>query len=113
MSKIEKRVQVDRTIERLFAYVPEACHSPEIWPGLLEVGEVEHLPLGGAIARWLYKMAGAIALDLQDRLEPLCQRDSSLTILGNIACEMKWSYHLHTDTPYLVLDGDHTLWSQN
>ncbi len=113
MSKIEKRVVVKNSLERVFCYVPETASLPEIWPGLLEVGEVEHLPLGGAIARWLYKMPGAIALDLRDRIEPLCQRDSSLTMLGNMACEMKWSYYLHTDTPYLVLDGDHTLWSQN
>jgi hypothetical protein len=113
MSKIEKRVHIDGRLERLFAYVPELSHSPEIWPGLLEVGEVEYLPLGGAIARWLYKTGGVIVDDPQDHIEPLCCGDGSLTILGNIACEMKWHHHLNTAALCVILNGDHTLWSQN
>ncbi len=116
MSKIEKRVHVDGvdgTIERLFAYVPEIHDSPEIWPGLLEVGEVEYLPLGGVIARWVYKMGGAIVVDRQTRNEPLCRCDGPLTVLGNIACGMKWSFYTNTSRPSVTLDGDHTFWSQN
>jgi hypothetical protein len=111
MSKIEKRVLVNYSIERLFTYVPEADQSPEIWPGLLEVGEVQHLPLGGVLARWLYKMTGVRFEDLDERCEPLVDRDGTLTTLGNIECAMKWNFQANTHTPALMLDADYTHWS--
>ena len=111
MSKVEKRVVVNGSIERLFTYVPEAAPAPEIWPGLLEVGEVQRLPLGGVMARWLYKMSGALFEELDERLEPLIDRDGSLTRLGNVECAMKWSFQVNTRTPSLTLDGDYTCWS--
>jgi hypothetical protein len=112
MSKIEKRVIVDCSLERLFTYVPEANRSPDIWPGLLEVGEVQRLPRGGVMARWIYKMTGVLFQELDERCEPLIDRDGSLTMLGNIECAMKWNFQANTRTPPLVLDGDYTYWSQ-
>ena len=71
MSKIEKRVIINGSLERLFTYVPEIEQSSEIWPGLLEVGEVQRLPHGGIMARWIYKMAGVLFEELGERSEPL------------------------------------------
>jgi hypothetical protein len=111
MSKIEKRVVVNCAIERLFTYVPEVDQSSEIWPGLLEVGEVQRLPLGGVMARWIYKMTGVLFEELGERCEPLVDRDGSLATLGNVECAMKWSFQSNTRTPSLALSGDYTYWS--
>jgi hypothetical protein len=111
MSKIEKRVVVSCSIERLFTYVPEVEQSPEIWPGVLEVGEVQRLPQGGVMARWIYKMSGVLFEEWDRRAEPLVDRDGSLTRLGDIECAMKWSFQSNTHTPPLTLGGDHTYWS--
>ena len=111
MSKIEKRVVVNGSLERLFTYVPEAERSPEMWPGLLEVGEVQRLPLGGVMARWIYKMTGVLFEDLDERVEPLVDRDGSLTMLGNVECAMKWNFQSNTRTPSITLDGDYLYWS--
>ena len=111
MSKIEKRVIINGSLERLFTYVPEIGLSPEIWPGLLEVGEVQRLPRGGIMARWIYKMAGVLFEELDGRNEPLIDRESSLTRLGNVECAMKWSFQSNTHVPSLTLGGDYTYWS--
>ena len=111
MSKIEKRVVVNCSLERLFTYVPEVEQSPEIWPGLLEVGEVQRLPLGGVMARWLYKMTGVLFEDLDERCEPLVDRDGSLARLGNVECAMKWNFQANTRPPGIALSGDYTYWS--
>jgi hypothetical protein len=111
MSKIEKRVVVNSSLERLFTYVPEVERSPEIWPGLLEAGEVQRLPRGGVMARWIYKMTGVLFEDLDERCEPLIDRDGSLTMLGNVECAMKWNFQSNTRTPSIRLDGDYTYWS--
>jgi hypothetical protein len=111
MSKIEKRVIVHGSLERLFTYVPEVERSPEIWPGLLEVGEVQRLPRGGVMARWLYKMSGVLFEELDERVEPLVDRDGSLTMLGNVECAMKWNFQSNVHIPSLALSGDYTYWS--
>ncbi len=111
MSKIEKRVALNCSVERLFTYIPE-MRSPEIWPGLLEVGEVQRLPRGGVMARWLYKTTGLLFENLDERCEPLIDRDGSLAVLGDVECAMKWSFQANTHTPSIALDGDYTYWSQ-
>lgn len=111
MSRIEKRVLVNCSIERLFTYVPEIDQLPELWPGLLEVGEVQRLPLGGVMARWLYKTTGVLFEELDERCEPLVDRDGSLTRLGNVGCAMKWNFQSNTYTPSIMLSGDYTYWS--
>jgi hypothetical protein len=111
MSKIEKRVVISCSLERLFTYVPEIHQSPNIWPGLLEVGEVQRLPLGGVMARWIYKMTGVLFEDLDECCEPLIDRDGSLATLGDVECTMKWHFQSNTRTPALTLDGAYTYWS--
>ncbi len=111
MSKIEKRVVINCSLERLFTYVPEIQRLPEIWPGLLEVGEVQRLPLGGVMARWIYKMTGVLFEDLDERCEPLIDRTGSLATLGDVECAMKWTFQTNTSTPTLILGADYTYWS--
>lgn len=111
MSKIEKRVCVSPCTERLFTYVPEAVSAAQLWPGLLEVGEVERLSNGGALARWLYKITGVIFEDWDARTEPLVERAHCAIVLGDVQCAIKWNFHNNTQDSRLSLDGDHTYWS--
>lgn len=111
MSRIEKRVLVNGALERLFTYVPEIDLLPELWPGLLEVGEVQHLPLGGVMARWLYKTTSVLFENLEERCEPLVDRAGTLTTLGNINCAMRWNFQANTHPPGIALSGDYTCWS--
>jgi len=111
MSMIEKRICFGPCVERLFTYVPEADGVAQLWPGLLEVGEVERLPNGGALARWLYKMNGAIVEDWDARTEPLVGCARSPVILGDMRCAIKWNFHTNTHSSQLILDGGHTYWS--
>ncbi len=111
MSKIEKRVVVHCLLERVFTYVPEVEQSSEIWPGLLEVGEMQRLPRGGVMARWLYRMSGVFFDEFDERTEPLVDRDGSLTVLGNVECAIKWNFQSNVLVPSLALSGDYTYWS--
>ena len=111
MSRIEKRVCITPGVERLFTYVPESTDMMQLWPGLLEVGEVERLPEGGALARWLYKSTGAIFEELGKRSEPLFDHNNALMKSGGVECVMKWHYRSHTCALALILNGVHTYWS--
>ena len=60
MAKIEKRIVIEKSSERIFNYVAEPLALPQVWPGLLEVREVQRAPDGLAFARWLYKLMGPL-----------------------------------------------------
>lgn len=50
MLKIEKTIEIDAPVERVFAYVLDPRHLPEFHPGIAEVKDVTPLANGGY--RW-------------------------------------------------------------
>ncbi len=113
MSKIEKRVLIDESTERVFAYLAEPVKSPEVWPGLLEVREVHHLLGDVHYASWLYKLTGLFeAHDI--RVEYEADQRALTRELRNLDLVMTLSYLSDTACgPHLSLDGDYTYWSQS
>ncbi len=53
MSKMEKRVVIDDSTERVFSYLVEPVRSAEVWPGLIEAREVHRLIGDMFYANWL------------------------------------------------------------
>ena len=58
MAKVHKEIWIGAPLERIFDYLSDPTHLPEIWPSLMEVKDVEPLPNGGNKFRWAYKMLG-------------------------------------------------------
>jgi len=58
MVTIEKSVLVKAPREKVYAYLEDPRHLPEIWPSMVEVADVAELPAGGHRFHWTYKMAG-------------------------------------------------------
>ncbi len=113
MSRIEKRVLIDESTERVFAYVGEPVQSPEIWPGLLEVREVHRLFGDVRYANWLYRLTGLFdTLDI--RVEYEADQRALTRDLRDFKLVMTLSYQPDSACgPRLALDGDYTFWSQN
>ena len=111
MAKIEKRVNVDMSLERRFSYTIPPGNSAELWPGLLEIGEVEHLPGGGSTARWLYKLNGALFEGWLKGVDWVAEANPFGTSQADFEIAMIWNYQPEHDLPRIVIDGDHTLWS--
>ncbi|MFN8598662.1 MAG: hypothetical protein U0559_21055 [Anaerolineae bacterium] len=111
MSKIEKRIVIDESTERVFCYMGEPVKSPEVWPGLLEVREIHHLIGDVCYANWLYKLTGVY--EAQD-IRVAYEADQ-----GALTCELRGLDLVMTlgylpDSvcgPRLTLDGDDTYWS--
>jgi len=111
MSKIEKRINVAMSVERRFSYTTQPGHSSELWPGLLEIGEVEHLPGGGSTAHWLYKWNGTLFEDSLKGAEWVAEANPFDTCQVDFEIAMIWDYQPESGLPRIVIDGDHTLWS--
>ena len=58
MPTLQKTITVKAPVEKVFKYIDEPTHLPEIWPSLFEVKDVESLPNGGHSFAWFYNMAG-------------------------------------------------------
>jgi uncharacterized protein YndB with AHSA1/START domain len=58
MSKLERSITINAPVEKVFDYINNQTHLPEIWPSLIEVTDMKPLPNGGWSNRWKYKMAG-------------------------------------------------------
>lgn len=58
MFKVEKRVTVNAPVEKVFGFLEDKAHLPEIWPSMIEVSDEQLLPNGGKRFHWAYKMAG-------------------------------------------------------
>lgn len=58
MVTIEKSIVVKASPTKVFDYMRDPAHLPEIWPSMVEVKDVADLPNGGHRYHWIYKMAG-------------------------------------------------------
>jgi hypothetical protein len=58
MLQFERSLTIPAPIEKVFPYVFDRAHLPEIWPSLLEVKGYKKLPTGGYTFGYVYKMAG-------------------------------------------------------
>jgi uncharacterized protein YndB with AHSA1/START domain len=58
MPTLHKEITVKAPVEKIFEYVDEPKHFPEIWPSMFEVTDVKTLPKGGHTFGWFYNMAG-------------------------------------------------------
>ena len=58
MAKLENSITINAPVEKIFNYISDQTHLPEIWPSLVEITDMKQLPNGGSSNRWKYKMAG-------------------------------------------------------
>jgi uncharacterized membrane protein len=59
MAKLQKSIQINAPVEKVFNYLQNPENLPEIWPSLIEVKDVQRTPGGEFISyKWTYKMAG-------------------------------------------------------
>jgi uncharacterized protein YndB with AHSA1/START domain len=59
MAKVERSIQINAPVEKVYDYLVDPNNLPEIWPSLVEVKDIQRSP-GGEVSsyKWTYKMAG-------------------------------------------------------
>jgi carbon monoxide dehydrogenase subunit G len=58
MMTFERSITIDQPLETVFDYVADPLHFVPIWPGLVEVKQVQPLPTGGYRFDYVYYLAG-------------------------------------------------------
>jgi uncharacterized membrane protein len=100
MKTIRKTVGIDASVDRVFTYMTDPAHLPEIWPSMVEVSNVKTQPDGAHSFDWVYKMAGIKFKGHADTTEV---EKEKLVVVKNetgIPSTFRWSYEgdaNHTD----------------
>jgi uncharacterized protein YndB with AHSA1/START domain len=58
MEKIKKTVFINAPPAKVFDYLSDPTHLPEVWPSMVDVSGVKTKPDGANAFDWTYKMAG-------------------------------------------------------
>ena len=58
MERIRRNIFIEAPPAKVFDYLTDATHLPEIWPSIVEVSKVHSKPDGALDFDWTYKMAG-------------------------------------------------------
>jgi uncharacterized protein YndB with AHSA1/START domain len=92
VTTIERTITVDAPVERVWEYVDDPAHLPEIWPSMVEVKDVETLPEGGHRYHWLYKMAGMRFEGESETVEIQPQKHIVQRNEGEIPSTFEWTF---------------------
>lgn len=84
MLKFEKSVTIAAPVEKIFDYVADPSHMPAIWPSLVEVKDLKHLPTGGYTFTYVYKMADTRFEGKGEHIEFVPKRRFVTKITGGI-----------------------------
>ena len=58
MAKLQKNILIHAHVEKVFAFMNDPRHLPEIWPSMMEVKNPVLNSIGGYDFEWVYKMSG-------------------------------------------------------
>jgi len=58
MKKVSKSISINAPVEKVFAYMEDPAHLPDIWPSIQEISNIKEEADGKKSYDWAYKMGG-------------------------------------------------------
>lgn len=107
MPTLHKTITVEAPVEKVFKYMTEPTHLPEIWPSLFEVKEVTTLPTGGYKFGWFYNMAGKRAEGTTKTSEWLPNERFVDKATGDLEATFAWSFFPENGYTKIELDAEY------
>ncbi len=93
MERIRKNIFIEAPPAKVFGYVADPLHLPEIWPSMVEISNVQTNADGMARSfDWIYKMAG---MKFHGRSETLEMKRDRLIVRrseSGIPSTFRWSF---------------------
>ncbi len=109
MEKLRKYLFIEASPAKVFDYLTDATHLPEIWPSMVEVSNLQMRPDGAHSFDWTYKMAGMKFHGHADTVE--VQRDR-LRLVRNesgIPSTFRWTFEARDDGTDLALEIEYEM----
>jgi uncharacterized protein YndB with AHSA1/START domain len=105
---LQKSVTVKAPVDKVFKYIGEPQHLPEIWPSLFEVMDVKTLPTGGHTFAWNYNMAGNRFKGTTKTFEWVPYERIVDKTSGDIESTFAWTFHGENGFTKIEFEADYT-----
>jgi len=106
MATIRRSISIHAPVDKVFDYVADPAHLPEIWPSLVEVRNVEAHSAGKSFD-WDYKLLGVRIHGHSDPVELVTnERQVSRSVRG-IPNTFRWLYAGHDGETEVTLEVDY------
>lgn len=110
MAAVERSIVIRAPVAKIFSYLIEPVNLVEIWPSLIEVGEVRQTPEGvGSSYRWVMKMAGMRFEGATEVVEFVRERRIVLRDGGGIKGTRTILFHPENEGTRLTFQSEYTL----
>ena len=109
MASSTKSVVVHAPVEKVYEYLDDPMHLPEIWPSLIEVKDVHLLPNGGHSNRWTYKMAGIRLEGTSEDVEHVARQRTVSKTKGGIDSTQTWMFEPEGENTKVTFSVDYTV----
>ncbi len=107
MATIRRSITIGAPVDRVFDYVTDPTHLPEVWPNLVEVTNVAPHPDGGFGFDWTYRMAGVKVKGHSEDVEFARNQRVVSRSQSGIPNTFRWSYAGHDGATDLTLEVDY------
>jgi uncharacterized protein YndB with AHSA1/START domain len=109
MERIRKYAFIEAPPARIFGYLTEAAHLPEIWPSMVEVSNVQTKPDGAHSFDWVYKMAGVKFHGHSETVEVQRDRLRLVRNASGIPSTFRWSFEPRANGTDLGLEIEYEM----
>lgn len=92
MAKVERSMEIQAPVEKVFGYAAVPSHLPEFWPSMVEVKDVQPLPNGGHCFGWVYHMAGMRFDGTSEDIEYVPNQQMVQKTRGGIDSTINWTF---------------------
>lgn len=108
MPTIHRSIRIHAPITRVFDYVADPTHLPEIWPSLVDVRNVVPHTEGNSFD-WVYKLLGMRIRGHSEPVELVINERQVTRSERGIPNTFRWSYATRANDTEVTLDVDYTV----
>jgi uncharacterized membrane protein len=109
MPKIEKSINVNAPVEKVFSYMAEPTHLPEIWPNLKNVRDVIRAEGKVTSYHWTYRMAGIPFEGEAKIIESVPNQRVVVQNSGGIPSTFVWTYQPEDGGSQVTVEVEYTV----
>jgi uncharacterized membrane protein len=106
MATIRRSISIHVPVDRVFDYVADPTHLPEIWPSLVEVRNVQAHPAGKSFD-WDYKLLGVRIHGHSEPVELVPNERQVTRSIKGIPNTFRWLFQGRDGATELALEVDY------
>lgn len=109
MASIKKSILVQAPVEKLYDYLNDPAKLIEYWPGMLEVNDIQPLPNGGSIFKYVARMVGVRLEGTSEDTEIIPLKRMVSVTRGGVDAKIIWELEPGGEGTLVHLEEEYTV----